>query len=225
MRMIVIWNIGSTYELPICGQSMIIWHMANSLAGVSMVDSIVQCVWMNLMHSGFSTVGKSISLIVIEDSVPWVMSSVVTKSHFRKSRELEKGHQSESSDQISWKCSVILRSHRMVSLKVQQKAQLDSLMQRHWYYPHNVDLMHQERNIAESITTMCFDVTGFSKDNINAWKDLSALCNHHSLEPRRTTKENLKRPHAPYCLKLTEQKVILRWLKKLKFPYRYVSNI
>jgi hypothetical protein len=33
-----------------------------------MVDSIVQCVRMNLMHSGFSTAEKSASLIVIEDS-------------------------------------------------------------------------------------------------------------------------------------------------------------
>jgi hypothetical protein len=49
---------------------MIIWHMANSPAGVSMVDSIVQCVGMNLMHSGFSTAGKLVSLIVIEDSFP-----------------------------------------------------------------------------------------------------------------------------------------------------------
>jgi hypothetical protein len=56
--------------LPICGQSMIICHMANLSASVSMVDSIVQCVWMNLIHSGFSTAGKSVSLIVIEDSFP-----------------------------------------------------------------------------------------------------------------------------------------------------------
>jgi hypothetical protein len=31
--------------------------MTNLQAGVSMVDSIVQCVWMNLMHSTFSMVG------------------------------------------------------------------------------------------------------------------------------------------------------------------------
>jgi hypothetical protein len=30
--------------------------------------------------------------------------------------------------------------------------------------------MHQERNIAESIISMCFDVTGFSEDNVNARK-------------------------------------------------------
>jgi hypothetical protein len=32
----------------------------NLLAGVSMVDSIVQYVWMTLMHSGWSTTGKSL---------------------------------------------------------------------------------------------------------------------------------------------------------------------
>jgi hypothetical protein len=54
--------------LPIYGQSMIIWHMTNLPAGVSVVDSIVHYVWMTLMHSDFSTPGKSLSLIVIKDS-------------------------------------------------------------------------------------------------------------------------------------------------------------
>jgi hypothetical protein len=40
---------------------------------------------------------------------------------------------------------------------------------------HNIDLMHQERNIAESIMSMCLDVTNFIKDNTNARKNLVAL--------------------------------------------------
>jgi hypothetical protein len=76
--------------------------------------------------------------------------------------------------------------------------------------PYNIDLMHQEHNIAESIISMCFDVTGFLKDNVNAWKDLAALCNHPSLEPKRNVKENLKRPQAPYYLKAAERKEIIR---------------
>jgi hypothetical protein len=42
--------------------------------------------------------------------------------------------------------------------------------------PHNIDLMHQERNIVESIMSMCLDVTGSMKDNMNVRKDLAALC-------------------------------------------------
>jgi hypothetical protein len=72
---------------------------------------------------------------------------------------------------------------------------------------------------------MCFDVTDFSKDNINASKDLAALCNCPSLEARRNAKGNLTRPRAPYCLKLAERKEMLRWLNKLKFTDYYASNI
>jgi hypothetical protein len=55
-------------------------------------------------------------------------------------------------------------------------------------------LMHQERNIVESIISMCFDATDFSKDNVNVRKDLPTFCNCHSLEPKINAKRNLKRP-------------------------------
>jgi hypothetical protein len=57
-----------------------------------------------------------------------------------------------------------------------------------------LNLMHQERNIAKSIISMCCNVTSFSKDNINARKDLVALCNRLSLKPKINAKRNLKRP-------------------------------
>jgi hypothetical protein len=60
----------------------------------------------------------------------------------------------------------------------------------HWEHPYanalilpqNINLMHQESNVAESIISMCFNVTNFSKVNINVRNDLAALCNHPSLE-------------------------------------------
>jgi hypothetical protein len=91
--------------------------------------------------------------------------------------------------------------------------------------PHNINLMHQERNVVKSIISMCFYITGFSKDNINARKNLANLCNCPLMEPKINAKGNLKRTRAPYCLKPPERKKILRWLKKLKFLDHYVSNI
>jgi hypothetical protein len=88
MHMTVIRNVDSTYVLPISRKFMIILYMTNLSAGVSMVDSIVKCAWMNLMHSGFSTAGKSVSLIAIEVSFPSVLSSGVTKSRLTKVRVL-----------------------------------------------------------------------------------------------------------------------------------------
>jgi hypothetical protein len=85
--------------------------------------------------------------------------------------------------------------------------------------------MHQEHNVVESIISKCFDVTSFSKVNMNGRKDLATLYNHPSLEAKTNAKGNLTRPRAPYCLNLTERKEILKWLKELKFLDCYVSNI
>jgi hypothetical protein len=71
---------------------------------------------------------------------------------------------------------------------------------------------------------MCLEVTGFTKDNINARKDLDALCDHPSLEAKPNAREKLSRPKAR-CLKSIERREVLRWLKTLKFSDRYVANI
>jgi hypothetical protein len=91
--------------------------------------------------------------------------------------------------------------------------------------PHNTDLMHQEWNVAESIISICLDVIDFTKDNVNARKDLANLCDHPNMEAKLNARGNLRRTNAPYCLKLIERKEVLRWLKTLKFPDRYVTNI
>jgi hypothetical protein len=56
--------------------------------------------------------------------------------------------------------------------------------------PYNIDLMHQEQNIAENIMSMCLDVTGFTKDNMNATKDLAALCDRPLLEAKTNARGN-----------------------------------
>jgi hypothetical protein len=91
--------------------------------------------------------------------------------------------------------------------------------------PLIIDLIHQERNIVESIMSMCLDVTSFTKDNMNARKDLAALCDRPSLEAKPNARKKLRRPKAPYCLKPIERKEVLRWLKTLKFLDRYAANI
>jgi hypothetical protein len=90
---------------------------------------------------------------------------------------------------------------------------------------HNIDLMHQERNIAESKMNMCLDVSSFTKDNVNVRKDLADLCDRPNMEARPNARGNLRRTKAPYCLKPTERKELLRWLKILKFPDCYAANI
>jgi hypothetical protein len=85
--------------------------------------------------------------------------------------------------------------------------------------------MHQERNIVESIMSMCLGVTNFTKDIVNARKDLAALCDHPSLEAKPNARGKLRRPKAPYYLKPTERKEVFRRLMTLKFPDYYAANI
>ena len=40
--------------------------------------------------------------------------------------------------------------------------------------PYNIDLMHQERNVAESIISICFDMDK-TKDNVKARKNLAEI--------------------------------------------------
>jgi hypothetical protein len=91
--------------------------------------------------------------------------------------------------------------------------------------PHNIDLMHQEHNVSESIISMYFDFIGFTKDNMNAWKDLADLCDHPSLKARANPRRNLTRPRAPYYFKPNERKEIQKWPKALTFLDHYVTNI
>jgi hypothetical protein len=73
--------------------------------------------------------------------------------------------------------------------------------------------------------SMCLDVTGLTKDNVNARKDLTDLCDHPNMEARPNARGNLRRIKAPYCLKPTQRKEVPRWLKTLKFLDCYATNI
>jgi hypothetical protein len=42
---------------------------------------------------------------------------------------------------------------------------------------HNINVMHQERNIGESILSICMSFTNKMKDNHKARKNLAQLCN------------------------------------------------
>jgi hypothetical protein len=67
---------------------------------------------------------------------------------------------------------------------------------------HNIDVMHQERNVGERILSTCMAFTEKTKDNHKARKDLAQLCNRPSLE----LKSSGGKPHVPFCLKPKEKK-------------------
>jgi hypothetical protein len=82
---------------------------------------------------------------------------------------------------------------------------------------HNTDVMHQERNLGESIISTCMGFPDKTKDNRKARQDLAELCNRQSVE----LKVNIGKPRASFCLKPQQRKEVMRWMKEIKFPDGY----
>jgi hypothetical protein len=85
---------------------------------------------------------------------------------------------------------------------------------------HNIDVMHQERNVGECIFSTCMSFVDKRKDNCKARKDLALLCNRPSLE----LKSRGGKPHASICLKARDRKEVLIWLKNMKFTDGYAMG-
>jgi hypothetical protein len=84
---------------------------------------------------------------------------------------------------------------------------------------HNIYVMHQERNMGESIISTCMGFPSKMKDDMKARQDLAELCNR----PSHEFKVNGGKPHASFCLKHKKRKEVMRWMKGLKFPDGYVA--
>jgi hypothetical protein len=70
---------------------------------------------------------------------------------------------------------------------------------------HNIDVMHQEHNVGESILSTSMAFADKTKDNHKERNDLSQLCNRPSLE----LKSSDGKPRALFCLKPKERKEVL----------------
>jgi hypothetical protein len=86
---------------------------------------------------------------------------------------------------------------------------------------HNIGVIHQESNMSESIISKCMGFSGKTKDNMNAQKDLSDLCNRPSLELKVIGGKS----HASFCLKPQQRKEVMQWMKGLKFPDGYTAGL
>jgi hypothetical protein len=86
---------------------------------------------------------------------------------------------------------------------------------------HKIDVMHQECNVIESIVSTCMDITGKTKDNFKARRDIADVSNRPSLE----LDEKGDKPRAPFILKVKDRKEVMRLMKILKFSYGYVTGL
>ncbi|OMO51375.1 Transposon, En/Spm-like protein [Corchorus capsularis] len=89
---------------------------------------------------------------------------------------------------------------------------------------YNLDVMHIEKNVFHNVITTVMDVPGKSKDNVNARKDLKKYCYREELavDVHSTLRH---KPKASYTLNKEQKVKLCEWVKSLKFPDGYTSNL
>ena len=89
---------------------------------------------------------------------------------------------------------------------------------------HNLDVMHIEKNICESILGTLMNIPGKTKDNLKSRLDLLDMGIRKSLNPKKVG-DKYEIPKATFELSVNERKDVCRFLHDLKVPDGYSSNI
>jgi len=89
---------------------------------------------------------------------------------------------------------------------------------------HNLDVMHIEKNVFENIFNTVMDVKGKIKDNIKARLDVALFYNRKNME-LVCDGSQVAKPKASFVLEKNTQLLVYKWLKSLRFPDGYASNI
>jgi len=90
---------------------------------------------------------------------------------------------------------------------------------------HNLDVMHIEKNVCESLLGTILDIKGKSKDTTNARLDLADLKIRKELQLQHKGDDDYDMPKARYTLSQSMKTQFLNFLKDAKFPDGYASNI
>ncbi|XP_068503878.1 uncharacterized protein [Phaseolus vulgaris] len=90
---------------------------------------------------------------------------------------------------------------------------------------HNLDAMHIEKNFFDNIFNTIMDVKGKTKDNDKARKDLTLHCRRPDLELKLQANGKILKPKANYTLTTGESKLVYQWIKELRMPDGYSSNL
>jgi hypothetical protein len=90
---------------------------------------------------------------------------------------------------------------------------------------HNLDVMHVEKNVFEIFFNTVMNVKGKTKDNDKAREDIAFYCRRNDLLLVETSNGKTLKPRANYTLSVDEAKSVCRWIKELKMPDGYSSNL
>ena len=87
---------------------------------------------------------------------------------------------------------------------------------------HNLDVMHIEKNVFDNIFNTVFNIPGKTKDTYKSRDELNKYCRRPQFAQNLVTN---KYPDVPFVLNKSQKKDVLEWVKKLRFPDGYASNL
>ncbi|KAJ7959735.1 Transposon protein, putative, CACTA, En/Spm sub-class [Quillaja saponaria] len=89
---------------------------------------------------------------------------------------------------------------------------------------HNLDVMHIEKNVFDNVFNTVMNMKGKTKDNPNGRMDLQLFCKRPELELTNVNGK-LVMPKASYSLSKPQVKEVCQWIKGLRLPDGYASNL
>lgn len=98
----------------------------------------------------------------------------------------------------------------------------------YWKYlpnRHIFDVMHMEKNIADSLIGTLLNIKGKTKDGVPARLDMAAMKIRTSLLPLETDGKNAKLPLASWNLNLAEKEIVCSSLHGMKLADRFCANV
>ena len=92
--------------------------------------------------------------------------------------------------------------------------------------PHNLDVMHIEKNICDNLIGTLLDISGKTKDHTKARFDLLDLGIKKELHPKLSNDhKQVYLPKACYSMSSKEKDIFCHVIKEAKLPYGVSSNI
>lgn len=96
---------------------------------------------------------------------------------------------------------------------------------KHNLLRHNLDVMHIEKNVCDSVLGTLMNLDGKTKDHIKARLDLQEMGIRHELHPIVQDNNKVYLPPACFSMDKKEKDIFCRVLKKVKVPDGYAANI
>jgi hypothetical protein len=85
--------------------------------------------------------------------------------------------------------------------------------------PHNIDVMHTEKNVAEALWATIMDIPGKTKDNVKAKVDLATLCDRPNLEMKPPGRGKIwRRPKARFHIEQAPKEGSTRMDQEVDVP-------